>query len=40
VLEATPLDEAAAWLERVGTEWDGRLEALARHVEERAVAET
>ncbi len=39
-LEATPLEEAAAWLDRVGTEWDGRLAALARHVEERASAET
>jgi len=39
-LEGTPLEEAAAWLDRVGTEWDGRLAALARHVEERASAET
>jgi len=39
-LEGTPLEEAAAWLDRVGAEWDGRLAALARHVEERASAET
>jgi DNA-binding transcriptional ArsR family regulator len=39
-LEGTPLEEAAAWLDRVGTEWDARLAALARHVEERASAET
>jgi DNA-binding transcriptional ArsR family regulator len=31
-LEGAPLDEAAAWLEHVGSEWDERLAALARHV--------
>jgi DNA-binding transcriptional ArsR family regulator len=31
-LDTAPLDEAAAWLERVGSEWDARLVALARHV--------
>jgi DNA-binding transcriptional ArsR family regulator len=31
-LDKAPLDEAAAWLEWVGSEWDGRLAALARHV--------
>jgi DNA-binding transcriptional ArsR family regulator len=35
VLDGGPLDEAAAWLERVGSEWDERLAALARHVSER-----
>jgi DNA-binding transcriptional ArsR family regulator len=34
-LDGSPLDEAAAWLDRVGGEWDDRLAALARHVEER-----
>ena len=34
-LDGAPLDEAAAWLERVGSEWDERLAALARHVIER-----
>ena len=32
-LESAPLGDAAAWLERVGTDWDTRLAALARHVE-------
>ena len=36
-LDTGPLDEAAAWLERVGAEWDTRLAALARHVEERGA---
>lgn len=31
-LEAAPLADAAAWLERVGAAWDERLAALARHV--------
>ena len=31
-LESEPLGDAAAWLERVGTQWDIRLAALARHV--------
>lgn len=37
-LDTAPLDDAAAWLERVGSEWDERLAALARHVEERGAA--
>jgi hypothetical protein len=36
-LDTGPLDEATAWLERVGSEWDTRLAALARHVEQRGV---
>jgi DNA-binding transcriptional ArsR family regulator len=32
-LEGAPLDKAAAWLERLGSEWDERLAALSRHVE-------
>ena len=31
-LDSAPLGDAAAWLERVGAEWDARLGALARHV--------
>jgi ArsR family transcriptional regulator, cadmium/lead-responsive transcriptional repressor len=31
-LTPAPLDEAAGWLERVGTEWDERLAALSRHL--------
>jgi DNA-binding transcriptional ArsR family regulator len=27
-----PLDEAVVWLERVGSQWDGRLAALRRHL--------
>ena len=38
-LDTAPLDEAAAWLERVGAEWDTRLAALARHVEARGAAQ-
>ena len=37
-LDTGPLDEAAAWLERVGSEWDERLTGLARHVEEHGAA--
>jgi DNA-binding transcriptional ArsR family regulator len=37
-LDTAPLDEAAAWLERVGSEWDARLAALARHVGGRGAA--
>ena len=36
-LDTGPLDEAAAWLEHVGSEWDTRLAALARHVEGRGA---
>ena len=32
-LDSAPLGDAAAWLERVGSEWDARLAALARHVD-------
>jgi len=32
-LDSAPLGDAAAWLERVGGEWDERLVALARHVD-------
>ena len=32
-LDSTPLGDAAAWLDRVGGEWDARLAALARHVD-------
>ena len=32
-LDSAPLGDAAAWLERVGSEWDERLAALARHVD-------
>ncbi len=34
-LDGAPLDDAVAWLERVGGEWDERLAALHRHVEGR-----
>lgn len=34
-LDAAPLDEAAAWLDLVGAEWDERLAALHRHVHSR-----
>jgi DNA-binding transcriptional ArsR family regulator len=34
-LDGAPLDEATAWLERVGSQWDERLAALASHVERR-----
>lgn len=30
--DTTPLRDATAWLDRVGTQWDERLAALARHV--------
>jgi DNA-binding transcriptional ArsR family regulator len=33
-----PLRDAAAWIDRVGAEWDERLAALARHVVERGSA--
>jgi DNA-binding transcriptional ArsR family regulator len=31
-LDSAPLEAAAAWIERVDTEWGERLDALARHV--------
>lgn len=30
--DPAPLRDATAWMDRVGAEWDARLEALARHV--------
>jgi DNA-binding transcriptional ArsR family regulator len=36
-LDGRPLDEAAAWLERVGSAWDERLAALQRHVAGRSA---
>jgi DNA-binding transcriptional ArsR family regulator len=30
--DPAPLRDAAAWMDRVGAEWDERLAALARHV--------
>jgi DNA-binding transcriptional ArsR family regulator len=35
-LDPAPLTAATEWLERVGTEWDRRLAALADHVGEKA----
>jgi DNA-binding transcriptional ArsR family regulator len=32
-LNPGPLDDALAWITRVGDEWDTRLDALRRHVE-------
>jgi DNA-binding transcriptional ArsR family regulator len=32
-LTPAPLAEAVAWMAGVGAEWDGRLEALRRHLE-------
>jgi DNA-binding transcriptional ArsR family regulator len=32
-LNPGPLDDALAWIARVGDEWDTRLDALRRHVE-------
>jgi DNA-binding transcriptional ArsR family regulator len=31
-LTPEPLDDAVAWIERVGASWDERLEALERHL--------
>jgi DNA-binding transcriptional ArsR family regulator len=36
--DPAPLRDAAAWIDRVGAEWDDRLEALARHVAGRGSA--
>jgi DNA-binding transcriptional ArsR family regulator len=33
-LTPRPLDDAVAWIERVGAQWDERLAALARHLGE------
>lgn len=30
-----PLVQAVAWMDRVGVQWDGRLEALRSHLDER-----
>lgn len=34
-LDPAPLREATAWIDRVGVEWDERLEALALHLSSR-----
>ena len=34
-LNPGPLDDALAWITRVGDEWDTRLDALRRHVQTR-----
>ena len=34
-LDLEPLEDAAGWISRVGSEWETRLAALARHVDER-----
>ncbi|HET9120269.1 MAG TPA: metalloregulator ArsR/SmtB family transcription factor [Solirubrobacterales bacterium] len=34
-LRPQPLDQAAEWIQMVGAEWDGRLDALRRSVESR-----
>jgi DNA-binding transcriptional ArsR family regulator len=36
-LTPEPLDDALAWMERVGAQWDARLAALRRHLSERTV---
>ena len=36
--DPAPLRNATAWMDRVGVEWDARLEALARHVAGREPA--
>ena len=36
--DPAPLRDATAWMDRVGAEWDARLEALARHVAGREPA--
>jgi DNA-binding transcriptional ArsR family regulator len=35
-LTPKPLDDAVAWIERVGAQWDERLAALGRHLDERS----
>jgi DNA-binding transcriptional ArsR family regulator len=37
-LRPQPLDRAAEWIQMVGAEWDGRLDALRRSVEGRRSA--
>jgi DNA-binding transcriptional ArsR family regulator len=32
-LTPEPLDDAVSWIDRVGGEWDARLEALRRHLD-------
>lgn len=34
-LDPTPLADAVEWLDGVGREWDGRLDALERHLRQR-----
>lgn len=36
--DPAPLRDAGAWIDRVGAEWDERLDALARHVAGRGSA--
>ena len=36
--DPAPLRDATAWMDRVGVEWDARLEALARHAAGREPA--
>lgn len=31
-LDPSPLEDAAGWIDRVGRQWDERLDALSRHV--------
>ena len=35
--DAAPLEDAARWIERIGADWDERLEALERVVEARSA---
>ncbi len=35
-LDPAPLGDAAGWIAQVGTQWDTRLEALARHLGDEA----
>jgi DNA-binding transcriptional ArsR family regulator len=35
-LDPAPLGDAAGWISHVGSQWDSRLDALARHVAERS----
>ena len=37
-LEPRPLSELAAWLESQWTQWEGRLDALGRHLDAKAAA--
>jgi DNA-binding transcriptional ArsR family regulator len=37
-LDPGPLEDAAGWIARVGSQWDARLQALARHIGEPPAA--